>query len=816
MPAFTYDTRIAIRQLRKNVAFSITTILTLALAIGATTSIFSIVDTVLLRPLPFHEPDRLVSLQQQDRPAQASTRHAGVPESLSYPDFFDWQAQSRSFSAMASYRNVNFTLTGAGDARHLPGELVSSQFFRVLEAHPMVGRGFIESDDKPGVRTVVLSNELWRSQFGGATEVVGKTLTLDGEPYTVVGVMPPGFVFPIRTPAAELWTNLGEDAAGERPAVTRRGMDILDVVARLKPGVSVKEATSELDVIVNRLSTAYPGTNRSHALAMVQPEMEHIVGDVKPALRVLFAAVALLLIIACANVAGLYVARASRRESEMALRTFLGASRGQIIKQVLIESVIVAIGAGVLSILFTSTIVHGLVRLAPKNLPRLTEASVDSHVIVFGVLLSILTGLFFGVLPALRMSQTNPQMALRQGSRSVAGGGRQRRVLSLLIVAETAIGMVLLVISGLLMRSFVEVLRVDPGFDPGHVLTARIDLPDNRYTTRQQSQFYDRLLSKLSVLPGVTAVSAGWPLPLSASSAIVSFTIEGRASSNELAEPLNVVTADYFKTLRIPIRAGRSFTARDDASSAPVIVINEEFAKRYFPGRNPLGNRITVHAGDDVVKQPPREIIGVIGNMRRTGLTAAIEAQYYLPFSQAVLVSPPICIRTAGDPSTLARPLRDEVAGIDRDIPVFQVGTLEDFVWQSAAQPRFHAVLLSCFAALALLLSALGLYAVLSYTVAQRSKELGVRLALGARPESLLWMILRHGLRFAVTGLLIGAAISAMATRVIAGMLYKVRPFDPLTLAAVGLILLTVALIACSGPAIRAARLDPMNTLRDS
>lgn len=821
MQTVLQQVRFSVRQLRKSPAFAITTILTLGLGIGATTAIFSLVNAVVLRPLPFPEQERLVWAQQADQTLSGVTKNQGVSEPLSYPDFFDWRSQSHSFTAIACYRSNDVTFTGTGPAKHLPSDVVSADFFRALGVRPVLGRDFRLDEEKPGSRVAVLSYQMWRSEFGSAPDILGRSITLGGNEYSVAGVMPADFAFPLQNPPVALWTTLADDAvadsSGGTPMAQQRGADMLGVIARLKPGVSLAQAQTELSLITRRLAAQYPDTNKPYTAAIVQPELEHLIGNSRPAMQVLFAAVTFVLLIACANVAGLLLARMSRRHSEIALRVSLGASRGEIIRQVLVESIVLSLCGGVLGVAFSSGILRGLVRFVPRNLPRIDQISVDGTVLLFVTAVSLLTGILFGVLPAVRMSRFEPSSALREGSRGITSGRGQNRLHCALVVAETAIGLVLLIGSGLLIRSFIHVLGVNPGFDAQHVLTASLALPDTRYTSRQKVQFYNQLLSSLAALPGVQSAAAGWPLPLSGTRIGISFQIEGHptAPGDAPSEALSIVTPDYFRALRIPVLSGRAFTPRDDVKSTPVIIVNEKFARKYFPGQNPIGKHVKSDLGDGTVKAPVREVVGVVGDVKSTKLTAEIDPQYYLPWPQAVITSPTLCIRTSGDPVSLIGALRANLSAMDRNIPLYQVGNLEDSVYRAAAQPRFQTVLLTSFALLALLLSAVGLYAVLSYMVVQRTVEIGVRMAVGAQRKDILNLILRRGFSLALIGVAIGVAISVLLTRFMTGMLYGIQPLDPATFTAVGAVLLTVSLVASSAPAFRAAWLDPMKTLRD-
>ncbi len=807
------DLRFAIRQLRKSPGFALTTILTLALGIGATTAIFSLINAVLLRPLPFPEPQRLMSVGE----IHTSVTKSGPPESLSYPDFFDWRTRNRTFESLASYHGDNHTLTGNGTPRQLEAETVSSEFFRLLGINPLLGRGFVADDEKLGTHVAVLSHETWQSVFGGDPSIVGRNITLDRNTYTVVGVMPKGFEFPIQTPAPQLWTSLADDATDKDPITAQRGAHMVNLVGRLRPGVSIAQANADLNVIAQNLATQYPASNKQFAAAAVVSQLEDLVGSTRSALNVLFAAVVFVLLIACANVAGLILTRASRRRPEIAVRSAMGATRWEIMRQVLVESVVLGICGGTLGVVLAVLLLKTMLRFVPQNLPRLDQVSVDGMVLVFAAAVSILTGVLFGVLPAWRMSRLDPALALREGTRSMTSGRKQNRLNSVLVVAETAIGLVLLVGAGLLVRSLVRVLNVEPGFNTRNVLTASINLPESQYPDLKKGLFYDELLPRLAALPGVKSVSGGYPLPLSRGNVTLGFTIEGRpvAKGEEFDAPTSIVTPDFFRTLDIPVIAGRTFLPTDDSKSPAVAIINQAFARKFFPHENPIGKHVQPGLGDGVTNHPPREIIGIVGDVKRKGLTAEMPAQFYLPLKQALILDPSIIIRTDGDPLSLVGPLREQLGQVDSNIPLYRIRTLDDYFSLSASQPRFQTVLITSFAVIALILAAVGLYAVLSYMVAQRTLEIGLRLALGAQRDSVLGLILRRGMVLAVAGLAIGIVASLLLTRFMQELLYGVKPFDPLTFVAVSAVLLLVSLAASSVPAYRAARLDPMQTLRE-
>ena len=802
--------RFSFRQLRKSPSFAIAAVITLALGIGATTAIFSLVHAVLLRPLPFPEPDRLMRITQEDH-----STGAVLPESLSYPDYFDWRARNRTFSGMAEYSGQNMTLTGDGPAQQLGVYVVSSNLFQVLGVSPMLGREFRWDEEKAGNRAVMLGYPLWMSRFGGQRDVVGRQIKLDGELYTVAGVMPRGFLFPAET-GVEAWTSIATNTEGKDPATQQRGQDGLEVIGRLKPGVTLAQARADLSSVARGLAAEFSDTNKWYTTAAVTPELEHLVGKTRPALEVLFGAVGLLLLIACVNVAGLLLVRSSRRSGEIALRSALGASRGEIVRQLLAESVVLSVIGGLAGIAVASLILKELTVLFPKALPRLGDVSIDAGVFAFAMGVSVLTGILFGVVPALRVSRLAPALALRDGTRTVTSGRSHHRLQTWLVIGETALGLVLLVEAGLLIRSFVSVLRVDPGFDPHHVLTARYTMPDTGYPHDHKIEFVEELTSRLAALPGVQSASAGWPMPMSGSMATISFTVEGHpvAKADHPSEALGLALPGYFETMRIPLIAGRTFNKLDQPASAAVIIIDQAFAKKYFAGVNPVGKHVTVDVGDDVVDHPVREVVGIVGDVRQSGLSVKPEPHYYLPWTQAVITTPYLVMRTSGDPALLERALKDTVAKMDTSIPTYRLHPLEFYVSQATAPARFQTLLLTAFACIALLLAEVGLYGVLAYIVEQRGLEIALRLAVGAQRGDVLRMILKRGMTLAAIGVGVGLAISFSATRLLATLLYGVKPLDAVTFCAMSVVLLTVALAASAAPALRAAKTDPMTTLR--
>lgn len=806
------DTKFGLRQLRKNFGFTATVVLTLALGIGVTAAIFSLVDAVLLRRLPFPEQSRLMWLNLQDHSLPGV-----IPESLSYPDFFDWRSRTRTFSGMAAYASTTAILQSQGQAQHLDAMMVSSDLFDVLRVAPMLGRDFRREDEKPGNRAVMLSYSLWQSTFGTNPDIVGKEIRIGDHSYVVAGVMPKDFRFPLTNPAPALWMSIAEAAEGKNPQTSQRGFECLDVIGRLRPGITPDQAKADLSLIASQIARQYPDSNKRFSSALVEPELRHITGNTKPALIILFGAVLLVLLIACANVAGLLLARGSRRSAEFALRASLGASRGAMIRQSLVESLVLALCGGITGIALAFAMLRSIVRLMPLDIPRIENASIDGTVLLFLVFISMIAGLLFGVLPAWRMSNLGMAPMLHERSRSVAGGGREHRVHTALVVAQTAIGLILLISSGLLIRSFVRILNVDPGFDPHHVLTARIGLSFDTLSHDRRLQFYAQLLQRIAAMPGVQSASAGWPLPMSDSHATISFSIQGRmiSKADEPDESIGIVLPGYFATMRIPLISGRTFQEQDGTKTLPVMVINQAFARKYFPHENPIGKHIRVELGDGVVDHAVREVVGVVGDIKGRGLTSEAAPEYYLPFSQAVVTNPFLTVRTSGDSKLLEPELRAAVQAMDKSVPIYQISTLEEYVMESAAQPRFQAFLLTCFAGIALLLAAIGLYGLLTYMVVQRAREIGLRMALGARRGDVLGMIIRRGLALIAIGLAIGLMISALTARLLSTMLYGVGPSDPVAFVAMIGVLIVVSLLASSIPAYRAARLDPVETLRE-
>src|SRR5262245_17375828 len=813
MQTLWQDLRYGARMLLKKPGFTLIAVLTLALGIGANTAIFSVVNAVLLRPLPYAEPERLVALWE------SNTQRPESRNSISYPNFFDWRAQSKSFERVASYYTNDMALTGIATPVNLRSAVVSPELFATLGVKPLLGRWFVAEEEKPGIRAAIINHGLWQRQFGGDPNTVGRAVTLNGKQFNVVGVMPAGFQFPIEAEPIEVWVTSSIDGEKTDPKEAaqneQRGAHFLQAVGRLKPGVTLEQSQAEMNVIGANLEKQYPDSNTRHGVKLI-PYHNDLVHDYSEALWLILGAVGCVLLIACANVANLLLARATARYKEIAVRAALGADRWRVIRQLLTESLLLSLCGGLLGLFLAWWGSEMLVRLIPEDVPRLTEINLDRWVFGFTFLISVVTGLVFGLVPALQASKIELTEAMKEGARAAGAGGRGR-LRGALVVAEIAIALVVLIGAGLLLQTFRRLQHVDLGFDTHNILTAAVELPDARYPKPEQATaFYQTLLDRVKAMPGVEAVSAVVPQPLSGDTMMISFDIEGRniPKGERPVSHFRSISLDYFSVMKIPLLAGRAFTERDDAHSPGVVIVNETFAKRHFPNENPIGKH--VKPGIAFEGEPVwREIVGVVKDVKhRQSLGRDYEPEYYLPHAQMPINSMNLIVRATKDPRSLARSLQHEVQSLDRDIPVFRIKTLEQYLGVAVAQPKFNALLLSLFAGLALLLTAMGLYGVMSYSVVQRAQEIGIRIALGARNGDVLKMVLRHGLKLTALGLLIGLAAAYALTRYMQSLLFGVKPTDPLTFAAIALLLVAVALLACWVPARRATEVDPLEALR--
>jgi predicted permease len=807
------DLRYALRGMRKNPGFVWTSVFTLALGIGATTAVFSLVDTVLLHPLPFPEPDRIVAVGTLSQPRNG--KGPAIAETdTSYPNFFDWRERSKSFSALSSWQGQSFTLGSTNaPARRIDGMMVASDFFRVLGVQPQLGRDFLRSDEQAGNRSVILSDSLWRSAFNANPNTIGQTLHLSDEPFTVVGVMPKSFAFP-NAPDAQAWITEARAREGNNPSASQRGWTQVSVIGRLAPGITAAQAHAEMDAIQRDLARTYADDIKYQTSVSVKPELTDLVGDVQRPLHILFAAVSVLLLIACANVAGLVLTRSSARRPELALRSALGATRLQIVRQLLIESVTLSLTGGLGGFLLAAVALRLAPEFLPSDLPRLNELALNPRVLLFSLGAAILTGLLFGVLPAWRSSRLDPALALRDSKRSSTAGRSQHRLHSALVIAETALGLVLLIGAGLLIRSFNKLLSVDPGFNTQHLVTFSVGMPRKRFQDEKLTQLSQQLQANFATLPGVQQSTYAFPMPLTGSDINISFTIPGRPSAKgeEPSARVSVVAANFFTSMQMSLRRGRFFSAAEERpKSPPVMIINQSFADHFFPGEDPVGKRIQsdLSASD----QPEiREIIGVVGNVNRSSLTEAPENEYYIPFAQVPVAAPVFALRVAGDPAAYEKTIRSAVMQMDPSLPVYAVRT--NLLARSTAQQRFQTILISGFAVMALVLAAVGLYAVLNYMVTQRTTELGLRMALGAQRSNVLLLVLWRGLLLCAMGLALGLVLSTALSRYLGSLLFHTPPVDALTYSATAALLLIVSAAACLLPSLRAARLNPHDTLR--
>ncbi len=785
------DLGYALRQMMKAPAFTLIAILTLALGIGATTAIFSVLDAVVLSPLPYPEPDRLMYLWETN----PQTDHFSVSD----PNYIDWREANRSFADMAAIRFATPSLVGDGEPVRLTAAAVTASLFPVLGAKPALGRTFLPEEDRPGGATqvAVLSHALWRSRFGGDPGMVGRNLLLEGRSYTVIGVMPAGFAFPSW---AELWIPLAPDASSDRTDKW------LDVIARLKPGVTVEQARADLDAVARRIAERHPDSNRDWGVRIVSFG-ESIVGpQVTQTLLVLFSAVGLLLLMACVNVSNLLLARATVRGREMGLRSALGAGRARLIRQLLTESVLLA-GCGALAGI---AVAYGALRLlrafAPDGVPRLDEVSLDARVLVFALFTALVTGLLFGLAPALQASRSDLYALLQQGGRAALAAGRRLR--DALVVGELAMAMMLLIGAGLMIGSFLRLQRSDTGFVLDDVLTVQLELPEQEYPEERRSVFFSEVLARISGLPGVRAAGATNAAPFGSFHPSIDFTVEGRAPQGRedfLSADWRSVTPGFFRALSIPPRRGRLLNETDRKGALDVVVITQTMADRLWPGEDPVGRRI--HWGG--LDGGALTIVGVVADVRDLDIDQEARQILFLPYQQIPWPQMTLTIKTAGPQAGLAAAIRREIRAVDGDLPIPEIQPLRQSLSNAVAAPRFRMFLFATFAAVALLLATIGVYGVMTFAVAQRTREIGVRLALGARPWSVVRMVLRRGLLLTLLGIALGWTGAFALTRFLASLLYGTAPTDGATFAAVALLLAGVATAAGYLPARRAAAIDP-------
>ena len=821
LSTFVADAKFAIRQLRRSPGFAASAIITIALGIGATVAIFTLVDGILLRPLPFPDRDRLVAITTMQFPTGAPTYNpdAAWPIQTSYPNFFDWQRQNHTFESIASYEETArlFAKANGEGAQVISGGRISANFFSTLGVSPELGRTFTTEEEQPGHRVVILSHELWVSLFAASPDAIGQIVKVSDEPSIVVGVMPAGFHYPITQPAY-FWATYAASNEGLFKLTSRRDADDLNIVGRLRSDITVEQARADLNTIQRRLAQQY-SENLYRSAVLIQPLLRQQVGGSRDVLLLLLASVAMVLLIGCANVAGLLLARATTRKTEIAVRTALGASRIRIVRQLLIESLLLALCGGALGILASILFVRVGIHLVPKDIPRLFNVSIDFRVLLFSVLLSAATALVFGLLPAWRISHSDPANALRDGSATTTPGRRRNRLQNTLVVTETAFGFALLIGSGLLIRSMMNMLHLDPGFDFKQTLHFDIALTQARYPDPSKVPFFRKLLPELAAVPGVIRVSAGHQFP-GRSGTWIDFTIPGHLDPPDNLPTCNLsaVLPGFFETLSIPLLYGRTFTDHDNqATSPPVAIVSRAFARQYFPNEDPIGHYLTPRFEYSPEPILPRQIIGVVGDtLGGDPWDDPYLPRFYLPYAQnPTHQRPRVVMKVSGDPLRYQSAVRAVVKRFDAESPVFDYGTFEETLRDMSEQPRFEAALVSTFAAIALLLSSLGLYAVLSYVVAERTRELALRMAFGASRSDIVGMVLRRALILSVLGIFVGMMASLLGIRLVSDLLFRVKPLDPSTFAVVTLTLLLVSIGSALVPAVRAALVDPMRHLRD-
>ena len=816
MNTFFNDLRYGVRMLAKHPGVTAIAVLTLALGIGANTAIFSAVNAVLLNPLPYKEPDRLVALWE-DVPGQGRWRVAPG-------NFLDWKKQNTVFEDVAAFGFSSMTLTGDGEPEQLIGTRVSAGYFAVVGVNPVLGRPFLSEEHELGKgQVVILGHNFWQRRYGGDKNIVNRNITLDGLSYTVVGVMPSGIYPTWPTTSGHLTFDEQQQQfwvpMSFRPQwATVRYSHVLGVVARLKSGITLKQATADMDSIAARLAAEY--TENQGKKIIVNQFMNEVVGDVRPALFTLLGAVALVLLIACANVAGLLLAQHAARNKEIAIRAALGARRTRLVRQFFVEGLLLSFIGTAAGLAIAAAGTKLLLQFVPAGVPRLAQVSLDWRVLGFTMLISLVTCLIFGLIPAWHASKPDLHTAMEQSGRTLSPGASRLRFRQVLVVFQVSIAVMLVIGAGLLIKSFWILQRVDPGFRAEGILVAELTLPNSRYADPVQiNNFHDQVLERISTLPGVKSATMAYDHPLQ-SNWVDSFQIEGRVVSPDspsMSANFIPVGPGYFDTVGVQLTAGREFTSQDDQDHPGVAIVNESFVKHYFPNENPLGQRL----------RPPSpvrlwnnqrfalfEIVGVVRDVKLAGLTAPSEPAYYLPASQAPLQDMTLLVRTTTDPLSLVGAVRDAVLSLDPNQPISNVSTLEKVVDDSIAQRRLNMLLMGLFGGLALLLSAVGIYGLLSHAVTQRTQEMGIRMALGAQVSDVLKLVLRQGMMLALAGEAIGLAGAFALTRLIRGLLFGVTPNDAMTFVVVAGVLATVALLACYLPARRATKVDPLVALR--
>jgi putative ABC transport system permease protein len=818
MDSLFKDIRYGLRGLLKHPGFTLVAVITLALGIGANSAIFTVVNAVLLRPLPVAAPEQLVFIWQ----THPFGKRIGVDQlPVSNADFLDWQEQSNLFEGMSMIDSWGGNLTGGDTPEHVDGAKVSVNLFSLLRAQPMLGSDFNLEQAKPGnERAVILSHSLWQRRFGSDANIVGRQIQIDGQPFTVQGVMGPGFVFPkdVGLPnyfsfaKTEMWLPIA--LAAEQRA--NRGSHHLAVIARLKPRATLEQAQSQLAGIARHVEEQNPEQSKDWGTS-VNLVHEQVVGASRRAILILLGAVGFVLLIACANVANLLLARSTSRQKEIAIRTALGAGRARIVRQLLTESLLLSLAGGVLGVILASWGVRLLLLFSSDRLPRIAEIHVDNRVLWFTFAVSLLTGLLFGLVPALQVSKPDLNESLKESGRSAMGGRHRQRARNLLVVSEVALSLVLLVGAGLLAKSFLRLQSVNAGFTPDHLLTATLELPRAKYEDdARKSQFFRQVVERAGGLPGVEAAAAVSHLPLSGKEELDGFSIEGRTDPIEGAliqtADFRIITPNYFRAMRIPLLKGRFFNEQDRASTTYSAIIDESLARRFFPGEDPLGKRIDEDGSRS--KRGFAVIVGVVGGVKHTDVKADARPTLYVPAEQSPWESMTLVVRSSGDPTALAAALREQVSAVDNDQPLSEIATMEQLFAKAVAPQRFNLMLVSLFAALALTLATVGVYGVIAYSVTQRAQEMGVRLALGANSRDILRLIIGQAMRVSLLGVGLGLIAAVGLTRVMTSLLFEVSATDPFVFVGLAVVLIAVTLVASYIPARRATKVDPLVALR--
>jgi putative ABC transport system permease protein len=815
------DFKFALRQLRKSPGFAVVAVLTLGLGIGANSAIFSVVNAVLLRPLPFPNPDELVALGGHNT---RDLNQASRLDAISFPEFFDLRSRNRSFSQLAAYRDKGFAFSNGAEVQNLRGQRVTGNFFDTLGIEPALGRSFQLGDEKAGGGSrglsVILSNGFWRRQFNGDPRVLGRQLTLDRQSFTIIGVMPAGFQYPIETEPTDIYVTTAVDnvpLGGRPPTTEQRDNRLLRCVGRLRPNIGVERSSAEMHALAAAIKKENPATNSDWDL-IVRPLRDYLVRDVRVALWILSGAVVSVLLIASVNVANLLLARASSRAREIAVRIAIGAGRGRIIRQLLSESVLLAAIGGAVGLLIALWGTQGLVALVPKQIPRAENIQLDARVLFFTLGISFATGIIFGLGPAVQATQGELNQSLKANAGGSTGGGQRARLGRVLVVVEISLALILLVGAGLLLQSFARLGKVQSGLRTEQLLTARVTLPPAAYPNAKEiARFYEQLVARLRVLPGVQAASAVLPLPLSGSISTTQFDLPEH-SLPESEQPLSItrlIGYDYFQTVGMPLLRGRFFADSDRLDSKPVAIVNERFVKKYFRGRDPVGQQI--RPAWSVTDQSPqmREIVGVVGNAKNLSLRDEFEPEVYLPIAQVPWPVATILVRTeTSNPATMIKTLRAELNRIDPSLPFTDVRVFDEYRAGSLAGARFNALLVSIFGAVALILTSVGIYGVIAYSVSQRTGEIGIRMALGALPSSIFRLVVGKGMTLVLVSIGIGLSGALACTRLMSSLLFGVTAWDPITFLSIATLIAAVAFLACWLPARRAARIDPIEALR--